>query len=270
MLDKFRAAKLTEIEHLREAEAKGKLHRPWHQPRPDFVAALNAHGVPGERAAVIAEFKRASPSLGDINVHIAPEEVARMYAGGGAAAISCLTERKYFRGNVDFIGLMHAREPEMPILRKDFLLDPIQIRATAATPASAALLIVRMGSEKLLEVMLAECVKYGLAGVVEIFDETDLTKARHAGASIIQVNTRDLDTLEVDPGNAQRLVADRHDGETWICASGIKDEGDAAAMARLGYDSVLVGTALMQAKDPGAKLAELTGKAHDHQDVRLR
>lgn len=262
MLDKFRQAKQAEIARLREQAEAGALPAPYKGKRPSFAAAIRAKAP----RAVIAEYKRASPSRGELNMRISPEEVALLYAGGGAAAISCLTEKHHFKGSLDFIALMAG--PGLPILRKDFLFDPLQIRATAATPASAALLVVRMfpsGEEgdRSLAAMIGLCRELDLDAVVEIFDEADLSRARKAGADIIQVNTRDLDTLEVDPGNAFRLIKDKRAGELWIAASGIKDEGDAAALESAGYDALLVGTALMESADPGRKLAELTGRVRD-------
>lgn len=258
MLEKFRQAKLDEIERLRRHEKAGTLPRPFRGKRPSFIEAVRAKAP----RAVIAEYKRASPSRGEINLRMSPEEVALLYASNGAAAISCLTEKTFFKGSLDFIALMAG--PGLPILRKDFLFDPLQLVATAATPASAALLIARLiPSINDLSAMIAKARNLGLDPVVEVFDERDLSHARDAGAWIIQVNTRDLDTLEVDAQNAFRLIKDKRRDELWIAASGIKDEGDAAVLEKTGYDALLVGTALMAHKDPGRKLAELTGKVRD-------
>ncbi len=258
MLDKFRQAKQEEIARLREQAEAGHLPAAFKGRRPSFSAALRARAP----RAVIAEYKRASPSRGELNLRISPEEVALLYASNGAAAISCLTEKRYFKGSLEFIPLM-AR-PGLPILRKDFLFDPLQLVATAATPASAVLLIARMiPSINDLAAMIARSRELGIEPVVEVFNEADLGHAREAGADIIQVNTRDLDTLDVDAGNAFRLVKDKRQGELWIAASGIRDEGDVAALEQAGYDAVLVGTALMESRDPGRKLAELTGRIRD-------
>jgi len=262
MLHKFRQAKQEEIVRLREQAEAGRLPALFKGKRPSFTAAIRAKARP----AIIAEYKRASPSRGEINLRMSPEEVALLYAGGGAAAISCLTERRYFKGSLEFVALMAG--PGLPILRKDFLFDPLQIRATAATPASAALLIVRMfppdrnglDSAPALADMISLCRELALDPVVEVFDQADLSRAREAGADIIQVNTRDLDTLEVDPGNAFELIKGKGQGELWIAASGIRDEGDVAALGQAGYDALLVGTALMESGNPGRKLAELTGR----------
>lgn len=255
MLEKFRAAQAPAIRRLKELEAAEKLPLPYPGPRPPFSDALLA-AAPG---AVIAEYKRASPSAGDINLGLAPEEVAAMYAASGAAAISVLTEQTYFKGSLDYLDAMSG--VGLPLLRKDFLLHPLQVAQTAATKASALLLIVRMLTDDELAEMLRLTYDAGLEAVVEVFDEDDLRRAESAGARIIQVNSRDLDTLTTDLGVARRLAARKRPGRIWIAASGIAARADVLEMATLGYDAVLVGTSLMDGADPGAALARLTGKA---------
>lgn len=255
MLEKFRAAQATAIKRLKDLEAAERLPLPYAGPRPPFSDALLAAG-PG---AVIAEYKRASPSAGDINLGLSPEAVAAMYAGAGAAAISVLTEETYFKGSIDYLEPMSRAG--LPLLRKDFLLHPLQIAETAATKASALLLIVRMLTDAELAEMLRLTYDGGLEAVVEVFDEADLQRAEAAGARIIQVNSRDLDTLTTDLAVARRMAARKRPGRIWIAASGIRTRTEVLEMATLGYDAVLVGTSLMGGADPGAALATLTGKA---------
>lgn len=256
MLDKFRAAKAAEVEVLRALAEKGALPRPLDFKRPSFGAALGGTSP----VAVIAEYKRASPSKGVINADIGPLEVAQGYAAGGAAAISVLTEETYFQGSLDFLEVM--AEAGLPLLRKDFLIDPLQVRATAATKASALLLIARMfDAADVLREMQDIAAEFGLEAVTEIFDERDLEISRQAGATIIQVNNRDLDTLTTDLSVSKRLIAERDDTELWISASGLSTGEHLREAADLGFDAVLIGTHLMEGGDPGGALAALLAEA---------
>ena len=259
MLDRFRAAQAGGIALLRQLAEDGQLPEPWPfsdiNARPGFSKALRAAGAP----AVIAEYKRASPSRGVINLELTPADVARMYADGGAACFSVLTERQHFQGDLRFLSDMAFAG--RPMLRKDFLLDPLQVVETAATPASALLLIMRMfdGAAQVRE-MLDACRQFELEAVCEVFDEADLDIAREAGAEIIQVNNRDLDKLTTDLAVAERLGRLKPEGQVWIAASGISRREDVERMIQAGYDAVLVGTSLMSGGDPGAALKALTRK----------
>ena len=254
MLDKFREAKQLEINSLRKDFVEGRVPAVYQGERPSFADAIRAKG-PG---AVIAEFKPASPSKGVLREHLNPLDYAEAYAKNGAAAISVLTEHKYFKGTPDFLFMM--KDPGVPLLRKDFIFDPLQVAMTASSPASAVLLIARMCDDATHLKQLVELARMpGLAPVVEIFDQADLDLAREAGADIIQVNNRDLDTLEITLDQARRFIKQKREGELWICASGVSERAQVEEMASLGFDAVLIGTCLMEADDPGAKLAELTG-----------
>lgn len=258
MLERFRLAQQEPIEGLRRLAGEGRLPAPWQGRRPGFSAALRAAGAP----AVIAEYKRASPSRGVINLDLTPADVARMYADGGAACFSVLTEKAHFQGDLRFLEDMAFAG--RPLLRKDFLLDPLQVAETAATPASALLVIMRMfpGAAQVRE-MLDACRSFGLEAVCEVFDETDLVLARQAGAGIIQVNNRDLDRLETDLSISRRLASLKAQGagELWISASGLDAPEQLEEMAGLGFDAVLIGTSLMGTPDPGAALRRLTAVA---------
>jgi len=256
MLEKFRAAQTTAIKRLKTLEAAQELPSPFTGKRPSFSDAILRHAP----IAVIAEYKRASPSKGDINLEIAPEEVAALYAASGAAAISVLTEETYFKGSLDYLETMSAAG--LPMLRKDFLLHPLQVVETAATRASALLLIVRMLTDDEFDEMLRLTYDAGLEAVVEVFDETDLARAEAAGAHIIQVNNRDLDTLKTDLAVSHRLAPRKRPGRIWISASGISTRSDVLNMADLGFNAVLVGTSIMSEPNPGEALALLAGKVH--------
>ena len=250
MLEQFRKAKEAEIAHLVALEARGLLPQPRAGQRPSFVAGLKARYVP-----VIAEYKRASPSTGAINLEAEPEKVAAGYAKAGAGAISVLTEQTHFKGNMEFLDNMAG--VGLPLLRKDFILHPLQIAQTAASPASAFLLIVRMVDDALLGRLLESGRNHGLEAVVEVFDATDLRRARQAGATIIQVNNRDLDTLKLDMSASRTLISGKKNEEFWITASGIADAGILASLLSLGFDAALIGSFLMGEQNPGQRLAAL-------------
>lgn len=250
MLAKFRAAKAAEIAAL-EANVDA-LPTPWLGLRPSFSGAISRPGC----LSVIAEYKRASPSRGVINPDLTPEDCARSYAQGGAAALSVLTESTYFQGDLSFLDRMAGAG--LPLLRKDFLFSPLQVAATAATKASAFLLIARMfDSAEDMATMIDVGAEFHLDAVCEIFNERDLDLARSAGATIIQVNNRDLDTLVTDLDLARRLIPHKKRGEIWIAASGMETGADLRDVQDRGFDAALVGTALMRQHDPGRALSEM-------------
>jgi indole-3-glycerol phosphate synthase len=255
MLDRFSQAKAGEINRLKEQKRTGTFPAPWPGRRLSLEQTLKDNGP----AAVIAEYKRASPSKGEINLELGPLEVARAYKEGGASALSVLTEEKFFMGSIDYLFTM---EPVgLPMLRKDFVLDPLQVEQTAATPASALLLIVRMFPDpaKMAE-LFRLATGLGLETVFEIFSEQELGSARKAGARLIQVNNRDLSSLDVDLTLSERLIAGRRAGEIWITASGISTPEQVARFRQLAFDGLLVGTSLMGSSDPGKCLQVLLGK----------
>jgi indole-3-glycerol phosphate synthase len=260
MLERFRKAQEPAIQRLLVLEKNMALPAVYTGERLAFSARLKQNG-PG---AVIAEYKRASPSKGVINLTAGPEEIAVMYAGCGASAISVLTEEAYFKGHISFIERMAFAA--LPILRKDFLVHPLQVVETAATAASALLLIVRMLDSNTLPAMLLKAQECGLEAVLEVFDSADLKRARSAlhdtgvQPAIIQVNNRDLQTMQVDEAVSRRLVQERFGHEIWISASGINSRHDVEERAALGYDAVLAGTFLMESANPGEALARLSGK----------
>ena len=260
MLEQFRRAQLPELERLRALEKAGLSQPPHAGHRPPFAARLRRNG-PG---AVIAEYKRASPSAGALGPDHRPEDIAAAYAAAGAEALSVLTEAAHFQGRLDHLVRMPG--PGLPLLRKDFLLSPLQVAETAATPASALLLVVRMLEDDELAAMLRATQAAGLEAVLEIFHPEDLERARAALAvtavtpAVIQVNNRDLRTLALDASISGTLIRRRESGETWISASGVACREDLEERRSLGFDAVLIGSALMSAQDPGAALAALSGR----------
>lgn len=254
MLEKFRQAKQAEVERLVALEKAHALPSPFEGERPDFMRALWESG-PG---AVIAEYKRASPSRGEINLALTPEAVALAYKDAGAAALSVLTEETYFKGSLEYLERMSGAG--LPMLRKDFILHPLQVVETASTKASAVLLIARMLKPKELREVFAVCQAMGLAAVVEVFDLDDLDKAQSLSPDIIQVNNRDLDRLTCDLAVSEKLIEFKREDQLWISASGIAKPEDVDRMVKAGFDAVLVGTSLMSGSDPGEALRALTRK----------
>lgn len=247
-LDRFKIAKAAEIQRLREQPPP----LPSEGTRPCFLPRR----AEGERIRVIAEYKRASPSRGVICERYTPEEIADLYTRGGACAVSVLTEDAYFKGEIDFLRRVASRTA-LPLLRKDFIFDEAQVRETAATPASALLLIVALTPDAARLRGLRELAEsFGMAAVVEVFDERELDLAHAVGASVIQVNNRNLETLAVDTSVTARLVSRKLPGERWIAASGYETRGQLDALA--GYDAALVGTALMASGNPCEALTRLT------------
>lgn len=224
------------------------------EPARDFVAALKAPGL-----SVIAEIKRASPSRGPIDPDLDPPALAAVYQRGGAASISVLTEPRHFLGSLD--DLLRVREAvRVPVIRKDFILDPVQIWEARAVGADAVLLIVAALDDQTLIDLLTETHLAGMAALVEVHNEDEVDRAGAAGARVIGVNNRDLASFEVDLGTAERLAA-RIDGEAvTVAESGIWSPADARRMQAAGYDAVLVGESLVRAADPAALLAGLRGE----------
>lgn len=255
MLERFKAAKANEVHRLEQQDANGNLPQPLPGSRPSLKAQLKQSATP----AVVAEYKRASPSYGVINPRLGAREAAEAYTAGGAAGISILTEHQYFQGSLAFLERAHS--VGLPLLRKDFLFHPLQIQETAATPAAAVLLIVRyfLKAPETLAALVSQAQSYGLETVVEVFAAEEIELARQAGADIIQVNNRDLDTLEVRLERSLELGKQKNTNEVWISASGITAFETVQALDRAGYDGVLVGTWLMQQPDPAGAVRGLYG-----------
>jgi indole-3-glycerol phosphate synthase len=218
---------------------------------PSFRAALLR-----DRVAVIAEVKRRSPSKGWINAEISAADQAASYERGGAAAISVLTESANFGGSTDdLIAVRHA--VSVPALKKDFHVDPVQLLEAKAIGASAALLIARALSPDDLPRM-TECAReIGLDVLVEIRDDDELRRALDAGASIVGINNRNLETLVIDPATAERLLKSIPADVVAVAESGVQTPDDVERYARAGADAVLVGSAVSAAPDPALAVQSL-------------
>jgi indole-3-glycerol phosphate synthase len=251
-MQKFVDAKAAEIRCLlenREGLLRSKVHRKWS--RPGFLEALR-RGRDLRGIGLVCEYKRASPSQGDIELGIGPKEAALAYAR--ADCISVLTEESLFKGSLDFLRQMGG---PLPLLRKDFILHPLQVEETARTPASAILLIVRLTPSRAeVRSLVTLATGLGLEPVVEVFDEKELRLAREVGARLIQVNARDLTTMHLDLDASLQLIKDNPptDGELWIAASGVSDAADLRRFRDAGYGAALVGTTLMRGGRPKERL----------------
>jgi indole-3-glycerol phosphate synthase len=239
--DRKRERSLADLERALPAEA---LDRP-------FAEALSRPGT-----SVIAEYKRRSPSAGEIRAGARVADVVRAYERGGAAAVSVLTEEDHFGGSLD--DLRSAREAtDLPILRKDFTIDPYQVYEAKAYGADAILLVVGALSDSSLGSLHGIARQLELDAIVEVHDEEELERALEIDADVIGINNRDLADFTVDLGVTYELLTDVPAGKTVVSESGIHTRADVEELERVGVDAVLVGEALMRAADPEAACRDL-------------
>jgi indole-3-glycerol phosphate synthase len=223
------------------------------EDRP-FNEALTRPGL-----SLIAEFKRRSPSAGALapeGLDIASQVTA--YERGGAAALSVLTDEPHFGGSL--ADLRAARAAcALPIIRKDFIVDPYQLYEAAVNGADAVLLIVAALGDENLRALHQEARGIDLDVLVEVHDEAEMDRALEAGAEVIGINNRNLDDMSVDVATTYELMPDVPAGKTVVAESGISSRAELAELERVGVDAVLIGGALMSNPDPEAKVRELTG-----------
>jgi indole-3-glycerol phosphate synthase len=211
--------------------------------------------------SVIAEIKRASPSRGKFPVAVEPASLARDYIAGGAAAISVLTDGPFFRGSLDDLDaaakIAHAHTKPVPVLRKDFVVDPYQIVEARAHGADAVLLIVAALDDALLTELLAATATTGMDALVEVHDEHEMERAATAGASLVGINNRDLKSFSVDLGVSERLAPLAPDGAVVVAESGVFGPGEVKRLHDAGARAVLVGEGLVTALDRTAAVKAL-------------
>jgi indole-3-glycerol phosphate synthase len=256
MLDRIVAVKHEEVARLGGSRAELRARALDAPLTRSFGAALRA----GALVTVIAEMKRRSPSAGWIREGADAADVAEVYERNGAAALSVLTDAQFFGGSLSDLRAVRARV-ELPLLRKDFVVDPVQVHEARVAGADAVLLIVRILSDSQLAELLGESAAVGLDVLVETHDASELARARAAGATIIGINSRDLATFRTDLDAARVLAAAVPAGPILVAESGIGDGADVASLAAAGFDAILVGERLMRSGDPGASLAALAGVA---------
>ncbi len=222
-------------------------------PPPGFADALRQASV-----GVIAEVKRRSPSKGWIKEGISAVDQARAYEAGGAVAISVLTEPLHFGGSPDDLSDVRGGTA-IPALKKDFHVDPIQLLEARALGASAALLIVRALSPKAL-IRMADCAReLELEVLMEVRDDDELLRALDAGATIVGINNRNLETLVIDPATAERMLERVPASVIAIAESGVSTRADVERVAYCGADAVLVGSSISAAEDPAMAVRALSG-----------
>lgn len=220
------------------------------EPTLKFARALT-----GNKTRIIAEVKKASPSKGDLNSKLDPVEIARIYEKGGAAAISVLTESRYFKGSIDYLAQIR-KAVDIPLLRKDFIFDPYQIYEARAYGADAVLLIVAILEQPQLSKLIKLAHSIGLACLVEVHNEYELMRATDAKAKIIGINNRDLTTFKVNINTTQRLLPLIPQGTVTVSESGITSRNDVNTLNDWQVNAALIGEALVTADDINSKLSE--------------
>lgn len=273
MLDKILADKQVEVADRKAGTSQKELAaviRDLPAPR-GFASAIGDRqseiryptSAPPERASrsvgkirLIAEVKKASPSKGLIRPDFHPAEIAKAYEAAGASAISVLTDEKYFQGRIEYLTAVHDAVG-LPILRKDFIVDPYQVYEARAAKADAILLIVAALATEQLKDLMALAAELGMASLVEAHSPEELGTALEIGARIIGINNRNLQTLETRLETTLELASRVPGDRILVSESGIFTRADVERLMAVGVDAILVGESLMRERDPGAKVREL-------------
>ena len=250
MLDEILSSTRRRIARLAEQPRAGSSAR---RPVRAFDAALSGEGL-----AVIGEVKRKSPSRGVLAEGLDPVRQARIYEQAGAAAVSVLTEPDHFSGSNQDLSAV-AESVGIPVIRKDFILDPAQVWESHHIGADALLLIVAILGDEQLQDLLAETARAGLVALVEVHNPAEATRAIEAGARVVGVNNRDLRDFTVDLGTARRVAPYLSRASVKVAESGIHTPVQAGQMAEAGYDAVLVGEALVRSRRPGDLVSQMRG-----------
>jgi indole-3-glycerol phosphate synthase len=259
ILQKILRRKSEEIlERLGETPYEAMLNRATlAEPPRGFVRALKNRLAAG-RPAVIAEIKKASPSKGVLREHFRPAEIAASYADHGAACLSVLTDRDFFQGGENY--LQQARAAcELPVIRKDFIVDPYQVAEARAIGADCILLIAAALDDRALRQLSDLALELGMDVLVEVHDAAELERTLALDLPLIGINNRNLRTFDVHLETTLDLLDSIPKGCIVVTESGILGPEDVALMQRHGVNAFLVGEAFMKAEDPGEKLAELFG-----------
>jgi indole-3-glycerol phosphate synthase len=260
MLSEILATKRTEVQRRREQVSLAFMQERLIDAPPtrDFRGALAS----APEIGLIAEVKKASPSKGVIREDFDPLEIARAYAAAGATCLSVLTDEAYFQGKLEY--LRQIRDiVSLPLLRKDFIVDPWQIAESRAAGADAILLIVAALPTRDLRYYIKMAKEYDLAALVEVHDREEMTEALDSGADLIGINNRDLHTFRSALSVTLDLLAELppDPNRLIVSESGIFTRADVEKLAQAGVNAVLVGEALMREQDIGAKVRELLGKS---------
>ncbi|HTY13830.1 MAG TPA: indole-3-glycerol phosphate synthase TrpC [Candidatus Omnitrophota bacterium] len=223
-------------------------------PARDFKAAIGRAG----RVNLIAEMKQASPSAGTIVADYIPEPIAKKYESSGAAALSVLTDGPFFKGLLGHLKVA-KQATDLPVLRKDFIIDEIQVFESRLAGADAILVILRILDDEKLKKLLEEAKKVNLAVMAEAHNEAEVERALSAGAEIIGINNRDLDSLKVDFNLSLKMVSKFPElkKKVLVSESGIGSRSQIDELRSAGYNAVLIGEALLKSPDPAKKIKEL-------------
>lgn len=258
ILDEIVAAKKKELEEIRKALPLADLEKKVSglPPVRDFRAALQ--GGPGSIIKIIAEVKKASPSKGILCEHFNPVRIAREYQDSGAAALSVLTETKYFLGSLEYLQKI-KESTAIPVLRKDFIFDPYQVYEARARGADAVLLIAAMLDCGQLQDLMILCGRLSLCCLLEVHNEKEMETALALDAEVIGINNRDLNTFKTDISTTLNLIRLIPEGKTVISESGLARRADILTLRDAGVAAFLIGEAFMKETKPGDKLRELIG-----------
>lgn len=257
ILDKIVVTKRFEIDTAKRAVSEAALRERLGDapPRRDFFAALSAPGP----IKLIAEVKKASPSVGLIRADFDPVAIAKTYAAHGAACLSVLTDEPYFQGRLEYLAAIRAAV-DLPLLRKDFILDTYQLVEARLAGADAVLLIAECLDDCNLRKLHNAALELGLAPLVELYEPANLPRVLAAGATLIGVNNRDLRTFDVDLEHTLRIRCDVPDDCILVGESGIRTRADVEKLEAAGVDAILVGESLMREPDIGAAVDRLLGR----------
>jgi len=259
-LDRILAQKSADIAASRTPAAVARYQdAAQQQPAPrDFTGAIRQRSESAEATvALVAEVKKASPSKGLLLADFDPVRLATTYAGNGAAAISVLTDAPFFQGSLDHLRAVRTAV-DVPLLRKDFIIDPCQVYEARAAGADAVLLIAAALEDRQMADLHALITELGMAPLVEIHDESELERVLSLGASLLGINNRDLRSFNTNLGTTARLAALVPDDVTLVAESGIAGPADVRQMGELGAHAVLVGEALVTAGDIGATVRQFS------------
>ncbi|MCD4717996.1 MAG: indole-3-glycerol phosphate synthase TrpC [Desulfobacterales bacterium] len=243
--------KRVEVERVKKRSLPGDRGNDIYPVR-NFMGAISSPG----KINLIAEIKFASPSAGDIRKKTDPVSIGRVYEKAGAAAVSLITDKRFFKGDQEQLPCLKGAI-SLPVLRKDFIIDEVQVKESFLYGADALLLIARILSVKKLRALLGMCRELGMTPLTEVHDRLDLNKALDCGAEIIGINNRDLDTFEVDLKTTLELAPLVPKGCITVSESGISSAYDIRLLKKCGVNAVLAGTSLMESDDIRLKTREL-------------
>jgi len=255
ILDRIVSDNLRELDDKKRRLPIEELQRLASEQSPaiNLASALRGKGI-----RLIAEVKKASPSRGVIRTDFDPVEIAKIYAANGAAAISVLTEANHFQGSLDHLkSIRKALSNKVPLLRKDFIVDPYQVYESRAYGADSLLLIVAILEPEMVQELLQLGHELNMSCLIEVHNEAEVEIALKSGAKIIGINNRDLNTFGVDITTTTRLRPLIPPDRIVVSESGIKEPADIDKLRQLGVNAVLIGEALMSASNIAAKIREL-------------